>query len=103
MVVLIGNHPRNLIRYAQPEIEYAIEKNLPIIAINLNTRRKQDDLCPQVLKDELVLYVAFGRQIVEVALNNWPDSYALYKMEGKAGPYHYFDSVYAGLKYQLVG
>lgn len=102
LFVLIGNHPGNLLRYSRPEIEYALKNNIPIIGVNLNTGRKQDDLCPQILKNELVMFIGFGQKILNVAYTNWPESYYLYKEEGKAGPYYYFDSVYAELRYQYA-
>jgi len=102
LIVLIGNNTWNLIKYIRLEIEFALANNIPIIAVNLNTRRKQDDLCPPLLRNELVMYIAFGQKIMDVALNNWPESHALYKMEGKSGPYYYFDSVYAKLVHQYV-
>jgi hypothetical protein len=97
LVVLIGNNTLNLLKYVRWEIEYAIEKDIPIIGVNLNTRRFQDDLCPPFLRKELVMFIAFGQKIMDVALKNWPESHCMYKEEGKAGPYHYFDSVYAKL------
>ena len=102
LIILIGNHPRNLLKYSKPEIEFALENDIPIIGVNLNTGRKQDDLCPQILKNELVMFIAFGQKILEVAYNNWPESYFLYKEDGKSGPYHYYDSVYAELRYQVA-
>jgi hypothetical protein len=97
LIVLIGNNTWNLVKYVKWEIEYALENNIPIIGVNLNTRRKQDDLCPPVLRKELVMYIAFGQKIMDIAINNWPESHFIYKNEGKSGPYHYFDSVYATL------
>ena len=102
LIILIGNNTLNLIKYIKWEVEHAIDNDIPIIAVNLNTRRKQDDLCPQILKKELVLYIAFGQKILDLALHNWPESHALYKEENKIGPYHYFDSVYAKLWHQYV-
>jgi len=36
LVVLIGEHTKNLYKYVRWEIEYAIENNIPIIGVNLN-------------------------------------------------------------------
>lgn len=97
LVILIGENTKNLYKYVRWEIEYAIENNLPIVAVNLNKKRKQDDLCPPILKDELVIYVPYGQKTIDFALNNWPNSHNQYKKDGKSGAYYYYDSVYEKL------
>lgn len=97
LVVLIGQNTKNLYKYVRWEIEYALEKDIPIIAVNLNGNKSQDSLCPPILKDELAIYVPFGQKIINYALNNWPNSHSTYKADGKKGPYYYKDTVYANL------
>jgi hypothetical protein len=46
LVILIGKNTAKLYKYVRWEIEYVIEKDIPIVAVNLNGKRKQDDLCP---------------------------------------------------------
>lgn len=97
LVILIGENTKNLYKYVRWEIEYAIENNLPIVAVNLNKKRKQDNLCPPILKDELAIYVPYGQKTIDFALNDWPNSHNQYKKDGKSGAYYYYDSVYEKL------
>jgi hypothetical protein len=98
LVVLIGEHTKNLFKYVRWEIEYAIEKDIPIIGVNLNGKKAMDNkLCPPILRDELAIYIPFGQKIMNYALNHWPDSHKSYKKEGKTGAYYYKDSVYSQL------
>lgn len=94
MVVLIGANTRNLYKYVRWEIEYAVENNIPIIGVNLNGKRDQDDLCPPILRDKLAVYIPFNQKILDFALNDWPSSHWHYKQNGKTGPYSYPDGVY---------
>lgn len=94
IVILIGASTKNLYKYVRWEIDYAIEKNISIIAINLNKSKTQDSLCPPLLKKELAIYIPFGQKIIDYALNNWPSSHTTHKSNGDSGPYQYNKSVY---------
>ena len=94
LVILIGEKTKNLYKYVRWEIEYAIEKDIPIIAVNLNKKKSQDDLCPPILKDELAIYVPFGQKIIDYALNNWPSIHSSHKSNGDTGAYYYKKEVY---------
>ena len=41
LVILIGENTKNLYKYVRWEIEYAIENDIPIVAVNLNKSKKQ--------------------------------------------------------------
>jgi hypothetical protein len=97
LVVLIGESTRNLYKYVRWEIEYAVNNDIPIIGVNLNGKRKRDDLCPPIMRDELAIYVPFGQKTINMALNDWPSSHSSYKKDGKSGPYYYYDHVYNNL------
>ena len=98
LVVLIGEHTKNLYKYVRWEIEYAIEKDIPIIAVNLNKKKRKDDkLCPPLLRGELAIHIPFGQKIIDYALNHWPSSHVSHRKNGDTGAYYYKDSVYAGL------
>ena len=98
LVVLIGDHTKNLYKYVRWEIEYAIEKDIPIIAVNLNGKKRKDsELCPPLLRDELAIHIPFGQKIIDHALNHWPSSHISYRKSGDTGAYYYKDSVYADL------
>jgi len=94
LVILIGKSTKNLYKYVRWEIEYAIEKNIPIITVNLNKSKTQDNLCPPLLKKELAIYIPFGPEIMDYALNNWPSNHTKYKANGDTRPYKYNKSVY---------
>jgi len=97
LVVLIGQNTRNLYKYVRWEIEYALENDIPIIAVNLNGSRRKDNLCPPILNGDLAVFIPFGQKILDHALNNWVSSHAQLKKEGKTGAYYYEDTVYNNL------
>ncbi|MCZ2114646.1 MAG: TIR domain-containing protein [Anaerolineae bacterium] len=97
-VLLVGERTRYLQKFVRWEIEQAIKRDLPIIAVNLNGRRSMDeDRCPPVLRAELAIHVSFNAAIMQYALDNWPSSHLQYRQTEKTGPYYYKDSVYTGL------
>jgi len=100
LIVLIGANTKNLYKYVRWEIEYAIEKDIPIIAVNLNGEKKVDSkLCPPLLKDKLAIHTHFGQKIINHALNKWPDLHTTHsKKEDTKCAYHFKDSVYDNLK-----
>lgn len=97
LVILIGDSTKNLYKYVRWEIEYAIEKNIPIIGVNLNKSKSQDRLCPPLLKDELAIYIPFGQKIIDYSLNHWPSSHTSHKSNGDSGAYYYKQSIYEKL------
>jgi len=97
-IVLIGEHTKNLYKYVRWEIEYAVEKDIPIIAVNLNGRRQMDDkLCPPILRDKLAIHVPFGQKIIDYALNHWPTSHVEHRKNGDTGAFYYKTQVYKSL------
>lgn len=96
-IVLIGQNTRYLTKFVKWEIETAIRLNLPIIAVNLNGARQIDSLCPPSLKNALAIYVPFSEKIITYALQNWPNSEAQHRRDGKSGPFHYSDATYKSL------
>lgn len=95
LVVLIGRSTKNLYKYVRWEIEYAIENDIPIVAVNLNGRREMDStLCPPLLRNELALHVNFSHKIINKVLNEWPAAHAKLRREGKRTDYRLTDSVY---------
>ncbi|GAB2973088.1 TIR domain-containing protein [Mucilaginibacter puniceus] len=97
-IVLIGESTKNLYKFVRWEIEVALEKNMPIIAVNLNGRRYMDDnLCPPILRDELAIHIPFMHKIVDYAIKNWPGTHRAHSRGGTTGPRYYIDSVYKDL------
>jgi hypothetical protein len=97
LVVLIGEKTKLLTKFVKWEMEVALKLDLPIIGVNLNGSKVQDDRCPPVIKSELAIYVPFGATIVEYAMTNWPDSYRAHRKEGKTGAFRYTDDTYKKL------
>ena len=95
---LIGDRTRYLFKFVRWELEQALELGIPIIGVNLNGRRSQDiDLCPPVIRDELVIYVSFHQRIIRYAISDWPGQFDRLRTEGKGGAYFYQDDVYRRL------
>lgn len=97
LIVLIGQNTRYLTKFVKWEMEVALKLGLPIIGANLNNSRRIDDRCPPALIGELVLFIPFGHNIIEYAMDQWPIDYQQKKSEGKTGHFHYVESVYARL------
>jgi MTH538 TIR-like domain (DUF1863) len=96
-LILIGESTRYLTKFVKWEIETAIGLNLPLIGININGSRGQDDRCPPALRDALAVYVPFNEKIITYAMKDWPSSHGQYERKSLGGPYHYNDSVYQSL------
>lgn len=97
LVVLIGEKTKNLYKYVRWEIEWAVENDIPIVAVNLNKKKRKDDLCPPILKDKLAIFVPFGQKEINYALNHWPASHKRHRKNNETGSYYYGKEVYDGL------
>ena len=52
VIVLIGEKTKNLYKFVRWEVDLAIELDLPIIAVNLNKKNRQDTVrCPAIIRD----------------------------------------------------
>lgn len=94
LVVLIGEKTKYLTKFVKWEMEVALKLDLPIVGVNLNKARAQDDLCPPAIKNQLAIYVPFGISIVKYAMDNWPASHARHRAANETGPYRYSQAVY---------
>ena len=97
-IVLIGENTKYLRKFVKWEMEVALRLNLPIVAVNLNGCRQQDDRCPPTIRDALAVFVPFGMKIMEYAMINWPDLHQQYRRDGKTGWYYYQDQIYRHLR-----
>ena len=98
VVSLIGERTRYLYKFVRWELEQALDLGIPIVGVNLNGLRFQDvDLCPPVIRDELVIYVSFRPRIIQYALKHWPAQFDSLRKEGVTGAYFYDDDVYREL------
>ena len=87
-VVLIGEHTQNLYKYVRWEIEYAVQKDLAVIAVNLNKMRSRNEkLCPPILADKLAMHVSYEQAILDYALNNWHAAARCDRRKSESGAY----------------
>ena len=95
---LIGERTRYLYKFVRWELEQAVSRGIPVIGVNLNGGRFQDtNLCPPVLRDELVVYISFQPVILQYALENWPAEHARLRLQGMTGPRYYRGDAYTRL------
>jgi hypothetical protein len=97
-VVLIGSNTRYLHKFVRWEMEQALSLDTPIIAVNLNGLRAQDEeRCPPVIRDALAMHVSFNAKIMQYALEEWPPQHNDFRRRGNTGPYFYKPEVYTRL------
>lgn len=72
VIVLIGESTKNLYKFVRWELALALELELPIVAVNLNGSKVQDDLCPPIIRDKCVVHVPFKLKPINHALTYWP-------------------------------
>lgn len=97
VIVLIGEHTKNLYRFVRWELEFALKLDLPIIAVNLNNKREFDsDFCPPILREKYVVHVPFKMKIIKYALDNFPEEYHKRKIDD-VGNRYYRDEIYKNL------
>ena len=96
-MLLIGENTRYLTKFVKWEIETAISLNLPLIGININGSRQQDERCPPAMRDALSVYVPFNEKIMTYAMTNWPGSHGQYERKSLVGSYYYKSGIYQSL------
>jgi len=95
--VLIGEHTKNLYRFVRWEIETAQDLDLPIIAVNLNKKRRYDvSLCPAIMRDKYIVHVAFRARIIKHAMDRFPSQYRRRSLD-EGGNLTYSDDVYTSV------
>lgn len=94
-IVLIGESTKNLYKFVRWEIENCLEKNIPIVAVNLNGLRKLNSVrCPPILKDTCTVHVEFRAKIIQHALDDFCGNYSAHS--GKMNLF-YPDAAYQAL------
>ena len=100
LVVLIGRATRYL-GYVESAILKAIGLQMPIIGVNLNGMRFQDnDQCPNILQGKLAVHIEFNRLILNLALKTWPEYHRRFVKEQKFEPHYYGEDHYTDLGLQ---
>ena len=96
-VVLIGESTRFLYRYVRWELESCLDLGIPIVAVNLNGKRRIDpELCPPILRDRCVVHVPFKMRAIQFALDDFCEHYVTLVAKGKVDLF-YSDEVYRRL------
>ncbi len=97
VVVLIGESTRYKYRFVRWELDVALDLDLPMVAVNLDERRRIDpERCPPIIRDEYVVHVPFKMAIIKFALDHFPDEYAR-RNRNATGPRCYKEDVYEEL------
>jgi hypothetical protein len=97
-LVLVGEKTKNLYRFVRWEMDVALEKNIPIVAVYLNESKSKDDtVCPSILKDELVLHIPYKQAAIRWAIDNWIGDSNYHKNNNKSGSMVIVDKVYKEL------
>lgn len=99
VIVLVGESTKNLYRYVRWELDVAKNLDLPIIVVNINNlRKKDDDRCPPIIRDDYAVHIPFKLKIIQHALDKFPLEYhARDKSKNLGGDRYYSDDVYEGL------
>jgi hypothetical protein len=93
-IQLIGENTRYKYKYVRWEAEVALEKSCTIIGVNLDkSRRINVEKCPPIIRDIGAIFVPYSPKIIKYALENFA-----MKSDGN---YHYNDSVYKELGYEV--
>ncbi|KAA9345760.1 TIR domain-containing protein [Adhaeribacter soli] len=98
VVVLIGESTKNLYKYVRWEIEVAQDLGLPIIAVNLDGSKLQNNkTCPPIIRDTYTVHIPFKMKIIKYALDNFPKEFKGKKSNSSNGGRIYPESVYQSL------
>lgn len=76
LIVLVGEHTKNMHKFVRWEIQIAIEMNIPIIAANLDGANCSTDKTPPILMNEAYFVsVPFEMRKIRYALDHFPSDY----------------------------
>lgn len=96
-IILVGQHTKYLRKFVKWEIETAIRLEIPIIAVNINGKKKADDLMPTLLLNNLSLVIPYKEAAIKYAMDHWPISDETHRKQNDNGQYSYKDKVYESL------
>lgn len=97
-ILLLGEKTKNKYKYVRWEIDQALQLKLPIIVVNLNGMRIDDnERIPSILDNELFVCINFKSKIIQYAMENWILEDIRLRKNGDSGPYYYMESVYKQL------
>lgn len=96
VVVIIGQNTKNLYKFVRWELELALDLGLPIIAVNLNGLRLQDDgRCPPIIRNKCVIHISFHKNMIKYALDEYCPWYRNNATQAdKDGSWRYYNDSY---------
>ena len=95
--MLVGERTRYLYKFVRWEIEICQNLDIPIIAVNLNGRRRMDpERCLPLLQGKYVVHVSFQMKIIKYALDSFPNEYQN-RDPNTGGDRYYNNDVYRNL------
>jgi hypothetical protein len=98
VILLIGESTKNLYKYVRWELEVAQNLDIPIIAVNLNGDRSQNNnTCPPIIRDTYVVHIPFKLKIIKYALDSFPSEFKKRDSNSSVGGRVYNNSVYTSL------
>jgi hypothetical protein len=100
VIVLVGKSTKFLRKYVGWEIDLAMEKDHPIIVVNLKPGQREIDfdLCAVPLRAHCAIHVELKMKIIRFALDGFPSAYRSFSPEiKKQGWRYYTNDVYASL------
>lgn len=84
LIVVVGESTKNLYKYVRYEIEIALDRGMPIVVTYLNdSRTKDDDVCPPIIKNVLALHIPFRQAAIRWAMENWRSRHKTLKGQGE--------------------
>lgn len=89
LVVLVGEHTKNLYKFVRWEIEIAINMDIPIIAVHLDKTNGSSDKIPPILRDKCYFVnVPFEQKKIKYALDEFPDAFHKNKSDAPSSRYY---------------
>ncbi|MDR2544896.1 MAG: TIR domain-containing protein [Methanobrevibacter sp.] len=71
-VILVGKNTKWNRKYIPWEIKQAVNRDLPIIVVNINNKRKMcNETCPKLLRKKLAIHIPFKSKILQYAIQTW--------------------------------
>ena len=98
LIVLIGEKTKNLYKFVRWEMEIALDMDIPIVAVYLNKSKGLDkDVCPPIIRDELVLHIPYKQAAIKWAIDNWISARKKHIANKDSGPIVLTDNTYKEL------
>ena len=89
VIVLVGEHTKNLYKFVRWEIEIAIDMDLPIIAVHLDGTNGSSDRTPPIVRDNCYfMNVPFEVAKIKYALDEFPAAFHENKSDAPSSRYY---------------